>query len=100
MGVYNQPVRPTPAIAVAIPAKPQEPPKSKIPVMQDIALPEIADSTFNILDKYNINQLKDLLADNLALEQVTMDVANKDLNRRRRKLQEDTKAAADKNLSC
>jgi len=97
--VYNQPVRPTPAISTAVPAKPKEPPKPKIPEKEDISLPEIAASTFDILDKYNINQLKDLLADNLALEQVTMDVANKDLNRMRRKLREDTKAAADKNLS-
>jgi len=96
--VYNQPVRPTPAVAIPAPAKPQEPPKPKIVVM-DIPLPEIADSTFNILDKYNINQLKDMLSDNLALEQVAMDVANKDLNRMRRKLREETKAAANKNLS-
>jgi len=96
--VYNQPERPAPDVAIPVPAKPQEPPKPKT-VVKDITLPEIADSTFNILDKYNINQLKDMLSDNLALEQLAMDVANKDLNRMRRKLREDTKAAANKNLS-
>jgi len=97
--VYNQPVRPAPAVAIPVPAKPQEPPKPKIPEKQDITLPEIENSTFDILDTYSINQLKDLLSDNLALEQVTMDIANKDLNRMRRKLREDTKEAANKNLS-
>merc|ERR1719320_1452835 len=97
--VYNKPPRPAPAAAVAVPAQPQKLPKPQIPVKEDMTPPEIPDSTFNILDTYSINQLKDLLSDDLALEQVAMDVANKDLNRMRRKLREETKAAANKNLS-
>lgn len=99
--VYNQPRRPAPVSrpAAAVAAQPQQPPKPKYPVKKDFSPPEIPNSTYDILDKYNINQLKDLITDDLALEQVAMDAANKDLNRMRKKLREDTKTAANKNLS-
>merc|ERR1719228_2048215 len=98
---YNQPVRPAPAVVVATAqvAQPQKPSKPEIPYKKDVAIPKIADSTFDILDKYNINQLKELLSNDQALEQVAMDVADKALNRNRRKLRLETKADAEKNLS-
>jgi len=98
---YNQPARPAPVdvAAIRVPVQSRELTKPQVPEKDDIPLPKIPDSTFHILDKYSINQLKDLLSDHLALEQVAMDVANKDLNRKRRNLREDTKAAANKNLS-
>jgi len=101
VSAYNQPVRPAPVSvgATTIPVQSQEPTKPKVAEKLAVAPPEIPDSTYDILDTYSINQLKDLLSDDLALEQVAMDVANKDLNRKRRKLREDTKAAANKNLS-
>jgi len=103
MPVYKQQEQytiPVPAVvANQVPAKLQQPPQPKFAVKEDIAPPEIPKSTFDVLDKYNINQLEDLLNDNLALEQLALDIASKDLNRQRKKLREDTRVAANKNLS-
>jgi len=103
MPVYKQQEQhPIPVPVVAsnqVPGKIQQPPQPKFTEKEDMAPPDIPDSTFHVLDKYSINQLKDLLSDDLALEQLAIDLASKDLNRMRKKLREDTKAAANKNLS-
>jgi len=103
MPVYKQQEQhpiPVPVVAAnQVPGKLQQAPQPKFPETEDEAPPEIPDSTFDVLDKYSINQLKDLLSDDLAIEQLAIDLASKDLNRKRKKLREDTKAAANKNLS-
>lgn len=103
MPVYKQQEQhpiPVPVVAAnQVPGKIQQAPQPKFTVKVDEEPPEIPDSTFHVLDKYSINQLKDLLSDDLAMEQLAIDLASKDLNRKRKKLREDTKAAANKNLS-
>jgi len=103
MPVYQQPAKPAPVAAAAVPVnypvQYQKQPKPETSVKDDIGLPDIPNNAFDVLDKYNINQLEDLLSDDLALEQLAIDIANKDLNRMRKKLRDDTRTAANKNLS-
>jgi len=100
MPVYKQEEQhPIPVPVVAANQVSGQSPQPKFPVEEDVKPQEIPDNTFHVLDKYSINQLKDLLSDDLAVEQLAIDLASKDLNRRRKKLREDTKAAANKNLS-
>jgi len=110
MGVYQQSARPAPVSfskaaravtgpAVSSTAQYQKPRKPQIPAKKNISLPKISDSTFRILEKYNIDELQELLSYDLAIEQLAIDVADKDLNRMRKKLRDETKAAANMNLS-
>jgi len=87
------------ASANQIPGKPQQLPQPKYTIIEEKP-PTIEESTFNVLDTYSINKLKELIGDDMALEQLALDVADKDLNRKRKRLREETKAAANKNLSC
>jgi len=99
--VYKQPGLPPISIsaAAAIVGVVEEKQLPEPKVKDELTIPDIPDSTFNVLDKYNINQLKDLLADDLALEQLALDIANKDLNRMRKKVREETREVANNNLS-
>jgi len=76
------------------PAKPKP-----IPHRQDVTAPNIPDSAYDILDTYSINKMKDIISDDLALEQLALDLTSKDLNRMRKRVRNEAQAIAEKNLT-
>jgi len=77
-----------------LPAKPKP-----IPHRQDVTAPNIPDSAFDILDTYSINKMKDIISDDLALEQLALDLTSKDLDRTRKRVRNEAQTNAEKNLT-
>jgi len=88
--IPSQAKRTKPRSSQVKPLPPQEP---------DITAPVIQDSTFNFLDRYSINQMKDLISDDLAVEQLALSLASKDLDKTRKQLRAMLRVKATNNLA-
>merc|ERR1719204_2661034 len=100
-----KPTKPKPSQAKPIKPKPSQTKRLKPqvkplpPQEPDITAPVIQDSTFNFLDSYSINQMKDLISDDLAVEQLALSLASKELDKSRKQLRAMLRVKATNNLA-